>query len=118
MRPKTTDFPEFIHRFPTVCLPSGDRLNLIAGTGGQVAFIQSGKGNKIPLHRHKDSWTILVSGQMRVTVGETVFIANRGDHWFVTAGTLHGGEALSDSLIVEIFSEQRFVMNAHPRSNE
>lgn len=109
MQPEITEFPDFISEFTSIDLPaSGGNLNVLAGSKGQVAFIRSCKEEKIPLHRHKDSWTILVSGKMRVTVGDEIITVTKGDTWFVPGGTLHGGEALEDSLIVEVFSEQRF----------
>ena len=102
------NFPDFIKRFQTAILPNGEQLHILAGSGGQVGFIRTCKGDKIPLHQHQDSWTILISGEMSMTVGDKVFTASNGDNWLVSEGIMHGGEALQDSLIVEVFSEQRY----------
>ena len=109
MANKPNSFPDFINRFPPVDLPGpGPELHILKGSSGQVAFFKISKGDEVSLHSHADSWAILVSGEMSVSVGDKTFIAKKGDSWFVPNGVRHGGETLQESLMVEVFCEQRF----------
>jgi quercetin dioxygenase-like cupin family protein len=62
----------------------------------------------LPLHSHMHEQTgYLVSGRLRLTVGEETFEAGPGDAWTVAPEVSHGGEALVDSVAVEVFSPVR-----------
>lgn len=66
------------------------------------------KGQIVPPHQHKDSWAILVSGKLAYTLGPEQFIRTPGQSWFIPDNTLHGGKALDNSLLVEVFCEERW----------
>ena len=81
---------------------------LVGGDKAQVVFHTVPAGQGAPLHSHDDSWAILVSGCLEVTVGEKRFTATAGETWFIPAGVEHGGKAVHHSLLVEVFCERRF----------
>ncbi len=87
---------------------SGD-TNFLGDTQGQVAFHTIPKGQKVPLHKHEDSWACLVDGQLQITLGEEQFTADPGESWFIPGQVMHGGLALEDSLLIEVFCEERFI---------
>jgi quercetin dioxygenase-like cupin family protein len=110
MKRITTDFPDFIKKFPQVQLPPQVRGNstLLDAPEGQVVFHTITKGQVVPLHQHKDSWAILVSGCLAITLGDERFVAPPGKAWFIPGDVQHGGEALADSLLLEVFCEKRW----------
>ncbi len=103
-------FPEFIYKFPKASLPSGvDGIsNLLSGPEGQVVFHTIPKGQRIPLHCHGDSLAILMSGALEITLGQETFTAKGCISWFIPADAMHSGNALEDSLLIEVFCEKRF----------
>lgn len=103
------EYPGFIGQFNSIPLPDPEvKASLLDGQKGQVAFFDMPQGAEVPVHQHADSWAILVSGEMEVTVADKTFHARRGDSWFVPGHTLHGGVALKRTRLIEVFSEKRY----------
>jgi quercetin dioxygenase-like cupin family protein len=104
------EFPEFILKFPQICLPPGvdGQGNVLDASQGQVVFHTIPKGQVVPLHKHKDSWAFLVAGRLKFSLAKEQFIAEAGMAWLIPAEADHGGEAIEHSLLVEVFSEKRF----------
>lgn len=68
------------------------------------------KGSKIPLHHHEPVQIgMCLSGKIRFfgEKPENEFIATAGDSYVLDSNQPHGGEALEDSIIVEIFTPSR-----------
>jgi quercetin dioxygenase-like cupin family protein len=62
----------------------------------------------LPEHAHPHEQTgYLVSGRIRLTIGDEIFEVNPGDSWCVPAGIKHGAEIIDDSVAVEVFSPVR-----------
>jgi len=110
MKRRTHDFPEFIKSFPRVQFPPKVQGNstLISSTAGQVVFHDIAKGQGVPPHTHADSWAVLVSGEMEYVLGDETFTISAGESWFIPADVMHGGKALENSLMVEVFCEERW----------
>lgn len=109
MKPIATDYPTFIKKFPIARMPDGSPgPRFLDADDGQVAFHTISVGKGVPMHSHDDSWAVLVSGAMTVTVGENTFEARAGEAWYIPAGVAHGGKATEKSLLVEVFCEERF----------
>jgi quercetin dioxygenase-like cupin family protein len=64
------------------------------------------KGRLGPSHRHDDHETTchLISGKLRIWIGDKAFVALPGDTWFHPKGVLHQSEALQESVQVEVKS--------------
>lgn len=73
-----------------------------------MAFLELPEGNQVPMHKHDDSWVIVVSGELEMTVGEQRFTAKKGDSWFTPKGIKHGGTAKQPTRLIEVFCERRF----------
>ena len=66
------------------------------------------KGSLLPKHTHPHEQTgYLVSGHIRLTIGDETFEVEPGDSWCVPGSMEHGAEILADSVAVEVFSPVR-----------
>ena len=85
-----------------------DLKTLVYGERTLLAKFRLAGGAVLPVHRHPHEQTgYLVSGRLRLTVGEETFEAGPGDAWNVAPDLAHGGEALADTVVVEVFSPVR-----------
>lgn len=65
-------------------------------------------GNTLPAHDHIHEQTgYLVSGKIRLTIGEESFEVSPGDSWNIPGGVSHSAEILEDSVAVEVFCPRR-----------
>jgi quercetin dioxygenase-like cupin family protein len=66
------------------------------------------KGSLLPRHTHPQEQTgYLVSGRIRLSIGDETFEVEPGDSWCVPGDVVHGAEILADSIAVEVFSPVR-----------
>ncbi len=49
----------------------------------------------------------LITGKIRLTIGEQVFDVGPGDSWCIPGNTAHSAEILENALAVEVFSPVR-----------
>ncbi len=64
--------------------------------------------SQLPKHAHPQEQTgYLVSGRIRLTIGEETFEVEPGDSWCVPGNMEHQAEILADSVAVEVFSPVR-----------
>ncbi len=101
----------FIKRNPsgyTQALP-GVRLKPLAhGESMLLTEFLLQKGYTLPRHAHPNEQTgYLVSGRIRLTIGEETRDLEPGDSWDVPPNVIHGAEILEDAVAVEVFSPVR-----------
>ena len=66
------------------------------------------KGTRIPTHKHpQEQCGYLVSGKTRLTINGQVYNCNPGDSWCIPGNAKHANFAISDSVVIEIFSPVR-----------
>jgi quercetin dioxygenase-like cupin family protein len=66
------------------------------------------KGYKLPRHAHPQEQTgYLVSGHIRLTIGDETFDVEPGDSWCVPGNMEHQAEIVLDSVAIEVFSPVR-----------
>lgn len=66
------------------------------------------KGFAHKLHNHPHEQTgYLVSGHLRMTIGDDVFEVNPGDSWCIPGNVMHQTDVLEDAVVVEVFSPVR-----------
>jgi quercetin dioxygenase-like cupin family protein len=59
-------------------------------------------------HSHPHEQIVyIVSGHLRVTIGETTFDARAGDSFVVRGGVEHQASALAESLVIDVFTPCR-----------
>ncbi len=81
---------------------------LVHGEKTLLAELRLEKGRRLPRHAHPQEQTgHLVSGRMRLSIGEDIFETEPGDSWCIPGGVEHGAEILADSVAIEVFSPVR-----------
>jgi quercetin dioxygenase-like cupin family protein len=65
-------------------------------------------GHTLPQHAHEYEQTgYLVSGAIRLTIGDETYDVEPGDSWCIPGNVEHGANILADSVAVEVFSPVR-----------
>ena len=89
-------------------LPANDDYPGIAGKvvdgkNMQLIWAEFQPGSVYSLHSHeREQFSFMVSGRMRLTVGEEVAEIGPGDMWYAPGNVVHGGEILGDEPVVFI----------------
>ncbi|MBP6757329.1 MAG: cupin domain-containing protein [Bacteroidia bacterium] len=66
------------------------------------------KGAILPMHNHfHEQITQVLEGQFELTIGENTAIFENGDLAVIPSNIIHGGRALTDCKIFDIFSPVR-----------
>jgi quercetin dioxygenase-like cupin family protein len=81
---------------------------LVYGDKTLFTEFQLKTGRQLPRHAHPQEQTgYLVSGRIRLTIGEETFEVEPGDSWCVPGNEEHQAEILADSVAIEVFSPVR-----------
>jgi quercetin dioxygenase-like cupin family protein len=65
-------------------------------------------GHTLPRHAHIQEQTgYLVSGSIRLTIGDQTYDVESGDSWCIPGNVEHCAEILTDSVAIEVFSPVR-----------
>ena len=65
-------------------------------------------GHTLPRHAHEQEQTgYLVSGAIRLTIGDKTYDVEPGDSWCIPGNVEHGAKILADSVAIEVFSPVR-----------
>jgi quercetin dioxygenase-like cupin family protein len=87
----------------------GIRLKTLAyGSKTLLAEFCLEKGSRLPRHAHPHEQTgYLVSGRIRLFIGEASFDVEPGDSWCIPGNVAHQAEILENSVAIEVFSPVR-----------
>lgn len=87
----------------------GVRLKtLVHGSSTLMAAFQLAAGHALPAHVHPHEQTgYLVSGRIRLRIGDETRELTAGDAWTVPGGIEHGADLLEDSMAIEVWSPVR-----------
>ena len=89
-------------------LPGIARKTLVHGDKTLMVEFRLQQGFPLPRHAHPHEQTgYLVSGRLRLTVGNEVRELQPGDSWCIAGGVEHGAEVLEDSVAIEVFAPVR-----------
>jgi len=89
-------------------LPGIRRKTLSYGACTLMSEFRLRAGSPLPSHEHPQEQTgYLVSGRLRLTIGEETREVGPGDSWAIPGGVPHGAETLEDAVAVEVFSPMR-----------
>jgi len=81
---------------------------LVYGDKTLIAEFHLEKGAQIPVHSHPHEQTgYLISGRIRLSIGEDTFDVEPGDSWCIPGNVKHRAEFIEDSVAVEVFSPVR-----------
>jgi quercetin dioxygenase-like cupin family protein len=85
-----------------------EQKTLVYGEKTLMVEFRLQQGAKLPLHAHPHEQSgYLVSGKIRLIIGNETHLVEQGDSWCIGGGVDHGAEALMDSVAVEVFSPVR-----------
>jgi quercetin dioxygenase-like cupin family protein len=100
-------FPSFIDKLPQAAIShAGARGWISQASDHQVVFLQFPAGAKAAPHTHGAQWGVVVSGAMRLTIGDETRDYGPGDWHFVPSGVVHSAEFLADTCLIDIFDEK------------
>lgn len=89
-------------------VPGIEMKAFVYGEKSLMAGFHLAKGSLLPRHSHLHEQTgYLVSGRIRLMVGEDTFEATAGDSWSIPGGIEHSAEIIDDSFAIEVFSPAR-----------
>lgn len=89
-------------------LPGIEFKTLAHGTKTLLTEFRLEKGRVLPRHAHPhEQIGYLISGALRLTIGDETFDAKPGDAWCIAGGVEHQATILEDSVAIEVFSPVR-----------
>ena len=89
-------------------LPGIERKTLVHGEQTLMVEFRLQQGFPLPRHAHPHEQTgYLVSGCLRLAIGDEVRELHPGDSWCIAGGIAHGAEVLEDSVAIEVFTPVR-----------
>ncbi|MFO7974516.1 MAG: cupin domain-containing protein [Candidatus Hydrogenedentota bacterium] len=89
-------------------LPKIHLKTLVYGERTLMTEFRMAAGAELPRHAHAHEQTgYLVSGHIRLSIGDDTFEVHPGDAWTIPGDVEHGADILEDSVAVEIFSPVR-----------
>jgi quercetin dioxygenase-like cupin family protein len=89
-------------------LPGIQIKTLVYGDKTLMSEFHLAKDSNLPLHSHPQEQTgYLISGHMRLFMGEETLNLLPGDSWCVPGGIQHRAEIFADSVAIEVFSPVR-----------
>ncbi|MBD3168416.1 MAG: cupin domain-containing protein [candidate division Zixibacteria bacterium] len=101
------EYPEFIKSFPEADIPlDGVKGYLVPGDRGLVVFLEIEPIGKIPPHSHGAQWGTVISGEMKLTIGDETRTYGPGDNYYIPAGEVHSAEFLTKFYVVDVFEER------------
>lgn len=84
------------------------RKTLVHGDKTLLTEFRLRKGSELPSHRHPHEQSgYLVSGRIRLTIGEESFEVRPGEAWCIPGNTMHKADILEDAVAVEVFAPVR-----------
>jgi quercetin dioxygenase-like cupin family protein len=89
-------------------LPGIERKTLVHGERTLATEFRMKAGSELPPHSHPHEQTgYLVSGRVRLLIGDERFDAGPGASWCIPADVRHGAQILEDTVALEVFSPVR-----------
>ncbi|MDD9305152.1 MAG: cupin domain-containing protein [Desulfobacter sp.] len=81
---------------------------LVFGKKSLLSRFCLAKGARLPLHSHPHEQTgYLISGRIRLTIGNESFDAGPGDSWSIGGHVTHSAQIMEDAVAIEVFSPVR-----------
>jgi len=81
---------------------------LVHGENSLCTEFRLEAGHLLPMHAHDQEQTgYLVSGSIRLTIGEQTFSVEPGDSWCIPGKVVHGAQVISDAVAIEVFAPVR-----------
>jgi len=79
------------------------RVKVVDGENMQLIWAEFQPGTRYELHSHPhEQFSFMVSGRMKLTVGDETREIGAGEMWHAPSNVVHGGELLGDEPVVFI----------------
>jgi quercetin dioxygenase-like cupin family protein len=89
-------------------LPGIQIKTLVYGDKSLLSEFRMEGGSQLPSHAHPQEQTgYLISGRIRLFIGDEIFEAAPGDSWNIPGNVTHRAEILADAVAIEVFSPVR-----------
>lgn len=93
---------------PVKEIAPGFLSKLIHTENNTINFIEVKAGSSIPLHSHPhEQSSFVLKGSFEMTVDGEARILNEETFVLIPGGVVHGGHAITDCLLIDIFSPVR-----------
>lgn len=93
---------------PVVEMSPGFLSKLIHTANNTINFLEIKAGSDSPIHTHPHhQCAFVLKGQFEMTVGDDVQILDTGKFAVIPSGVPHGGRAITDCTLLDIFSPGR-----------
>ena len=86
---------------------NGDLFQLVNGKDMQFARAVFPPGSEYEMHRHPhEQFSVLLSGRIRLVVGDEIREIGPGEVWYVPSDVVHGGQILGDepAIFLDVYS--------------
>jgi quercetin dioxygenase-like cupin family protein len=84
------------------------RRTLVYGHATLMAEFRLAAEHDLPAHQHPNEQTgYMVSGRMRLRIGDEEREVGPGDSWSIPVDVEHGARILEDSIAIEVFAPVR-----------
>lgn len=85
-----------------------ERKTLVYGQRTLMTEFRLKKKSVLPMHAHPYEQTgYLVSGKLKLKIGDQTYDAEAGDSWCIPFNVEHGADIREDAVAIEIFSPVR-----------
>ena len=85
-----------------------EQKTLVYGDKTLMTQFRLKRGSVLPRHHHPhEQIGYLVSGRIRLHIGDQSYECTPGDSWCVPGGAEHGADVIEDAVAVEVFSPVR-----------
>ena len=89
-------------------VPGIKMKTLVWGDNSLLTKFYLEKGSNLPDHSHPNEQTgFMVSGKMKLFIGDDEFMVSPGDSWSIPGNKTHRAEVIEDSIAIEVFSPVR-----------
>lgn len=79
------------------------RVKLVTGDNMQLVWAEFQPDGRYDLHSHaREQFSVMISGRMKLTVGDETREIGAGEMWHAPANVVHGGELTGDKPVVFI----------------
>jgi quercetin dioxygenase-like cupin family protein len=91
--PKENFFPEMITKLPEADIPiEGVHSHLFQEQNQQFVFMSFEKDVEVPEHSHEGQWTVVLDGEIELTVDDKKHTFKKGDTYFIPKGVKHSAK--------------------------
>ncbi len=101
-----TSYPECIKELPKIKHSmEGVEGWLAQGKDFQIVFFEIEPTAKIPPHSHASQFGTIMSGEMRLTIGDEIRVYRKGDTYYIPEGVVHHAAFISSVLAMDFFDD-------------